>query len=452
MLGLATEDEVLLDTQARAILMELTVPITSTEIITHFKTCNTSKQLAILQASVINIRKSVETLTKQRTLKFKDRKTTWSGSHNKKLNTFLGHVLGSSPLQNLLFVNEQLKCVSKTVPRVRERLDFVDSFGGKVGEGKFLLHTKGPSIIGGGRTEFDNPEACLSAMRACLERCVDWTEHVIVEDTRQRSFASTFSSTEAQDYGTVKLVNLLCTLRIPFQGTEYWVPSNCSSLRHILSDGNPPRIKVMSQAQTLALAQAQVQARTLSIAQARLQALQPRLMTDTDPVFLTLYPVYAEYLRLVKVQLKQLVRNNHSNDLCPITVIPCCRIAPACSGETFCNKVVQNGSKLVICVECKMDLCAGGCGRIYHGNTPCTSTLDEATDAFIHETSKPCPQCRFQITKDTGCNHMTCPCHCEFCWTCGIELPRDAYGHYSTTMHFSDRFGIGANNGCSQFN
>jgi hypothetical protein len=47
---------------------------------------------------------------------------------------------------------------------------------------------------------------------------------------------------------------------------------------------------------------------------------------------------------------------------------------------------------------------------------------------------------------------MSCNCGCNFCWSCGVELPKDSRGFYSTEMHFRpDRFGIGREGGCVQF-
>ena len=33
--------------------------------------------------------------------------------------------------------------------------------------------------------------------------------------------------------------------------------------------------------------------------------------------------------------------------------------------------------------------------------------------------TKPCPKCKQAITKNHGCDHMTCPCGHEFYWSTG---------------------------------
>ncbi|KAF2876945.1 hypothetical protein BDV95DRAFT_465034, partial [Massariosphaeria phaeospora] len=46
---------------------------------------------------------------------------------------------------------------------------------------------------------------------------------------------------------------------------------------------------------------------------------------------------------------------------------------------------------------------------------------EEASKKLIKETAKKCPGCKWNIEKNTGCDHMTCKCSkCkhEFCWIC----------------------------------
>ena len=35
------------------------------------------------------------------------------------------------------------------------------------------------------------------------------------------------------------------------------------------------------------------------------------------------------------------------------------------------------------------------------------------------EKCKKCPKCAVWIMKNAGCNHITCRCGAEFCYTCG---------------------------------
>eukprot|EP00731_Ephydatia_muelleri_P020266 Em0012g1091a len=46
-------------------------------------------------------------------------------------------------------------------------------------------------------------------------------------------------------------------------------------------------------------------------------------------------------------------------------------------------------------------------------------TNDAANQSWLISMCKPCPQCKVQIEKNEGCNHMTCrKCRHEFCWIC----------------------------------
>ncbi|CAG9538006.1 unnamed protein product [Cercopithifilaria johnstoni] len=43
-----------------------------------------------------------------------------------------------------------------------------------------------------------------------------------------------------------------------------------------------------------------------------------------------------------------------------------------------------------------------------------------------------CPTCDKKITKETGCNKMTCPCGTFFCYVCNVALPKEnPYEHFS---------------------
>jgi hypothetical protein len=102
-----------------------------------------------------------------------------------------------------------------------------------------------------------------------------------------------------------------------------------------------------------------------------------------------------------------------------------------------------------------MDLCSGDCGRIYHGETDCTVTLDEASNIYMKNIKADCtcPGCKISFSRDGGCNHMSCQiCKTNFCYLCKNEFPKNEHGKYMITEHFSDNIiGQQYNSRCSQY-
>jgi len=114
----------------------------------------------------------------------------------------------------------------------------------------------------------------------------------------------------------------------------------------------------------------------------------------------------------------------------------------------FCDHT-QNGDPNQPMMKCEN----AECGRmycLYHSNAHDeTKTCDEYELSTAKETRmnemaiqemgdnvKPCPQCKFRIIKNGGCNHMKCvKCGCSFCWLCmnvieDEELPQ----HYKDPL------------------
>ena len=440
---IASEEEMNMNEEALALLNEIFQAHNNAELNNqlatllnkNFKKADSSEKLKRFMDLLTNMIDRSNCLKMQLKLKQKKRSPSFKNSYNITLNKFLGIVATDSILLHLLPLNEQLQFLSSKVPIVRKRVDFVNAAfaDNEIGSDGFLLHTEGPPQKGGGRTVFETPKDLLDALSACLESSVTWDD---VIDKSMLLLSQTWISTTDKQLGEIEFEisnpnrTLYMVLKIRFPGTDYWVQSDSPRLRHILCDGNPPR------------------------------KTKGTVLSESNKDFALLYPYYAEFLKLVKTTIFQIIKNSHVNPNCPYTIISCCRTSRVCNGNTLSLKyghsARHSNTKSLICGDCNMDLCLGGCGRIFHGETPCDVSFDEASAALINSTTKSCPNnsCGVHISKTEGCNHMTCRnCRTEFCWSCGEELPRDSHGHYSTAMHFSDeRFGVGRVGGCSQFN
>ena len=73
---------------------------------------------------------------------------------------------------------------------------------------------------------------------------------------------------------------------------------------------------------------------------------------------------------------------------------------------------------LTFCMHCKSSAAA-------HGSGPCAgpSRADEEAlvDLAAEQGWKRCPSCTTFVSLKSGCNHITCVCHHEFCFECGIK-------------------------------
>ncbi|KAK5658795.1 hypothetical protein OQA88_1607 [Cercophora sp. LCS_1] len=53
---------------------------------------------------------------------------------------------------------------------------------------------------------------------------------------------------------------------------------------------------------------------------------------------------------------------------------------------------------------------------------------DKASEQMIRKTSKKCPECKKDVHKFTGCNHITCVCGHEWCYICFAPFQRNEHG------------------------
>ncbi|KAK3394654.1 hypothetical protein B0H63DRAFT_53930 [Podospora didyma] len=53
---------------------------------------------------------------------------------------------------------------------------------------------------------------------------------------------------------------------------------------------------------------------------------------------------------------------------------------------------------------------------------------EKASENMIKKTSKKCPECKKDIHKYTGCNHITCVCRHEWCYLCFAAYQRNQHG------------------------
>ncbi|KAI8963299.1 hypothetical protein F5Y11DRAFT_319885 [Daldinia sp. FL1419] len=95
---------------------------------------------------------------------------------------------------------------------------------------------------------------------------------------------------------------------------------------------------------------------------------------------------------------------------------------PGCeSGQIHavgCSKAKCHGCKRNLCIRHNIPWHKGETCDEYDKRTRKQRKNDEASERHIKEMSKPCPGCKRNINKFTGCDHVTCICGHEWCWLC----------------------------------
>lgn len=87
------------------------------------------------------------------------------------------------------------------------------------------------------------------------------------------------------------------------------------------------------------------------------------------------------------------------------------------------------------CLVCEVLTC-GRCLGVFHPGRVCMAALLQGRDASVQDLLSEakmtvCTQCKAPVTKDAGCNHITCACGRHFCFLCGVTLDHlDPAAHY----------------------
>ena len=80
------------------------------------------------------------------------------------------------------------------------------------------------------------------------------------------------------------------------------------------------------------------------------------------------------------------------------------------------------------CKLCKKEFCLNCLGKVHKGE--CVSREIAAMQQAMG--MRRCPNCRYYILKDQGCDHITCICGFQFCYICNNNwsyphhCPRDS--------------------------
>ena len=90
---------------------------------------------------------------------------------------------------------------------------------------------------------------------------------------------------------------------------------------------------------------------------------------------------------------------------------------------------LENDNKYVYCIENKHKFCFN-CLKDWHGDKKCDDNIDKSFEKWRDSYKvKRCPNCKFFIEKNEGCNHITCKnCGYEFCWLCLSKYTSDHFG------------------------
>lgn len=420
----------------------------------HFS-CQTQKQydtlVKLIESSVGQIIKFEELSRKPNgSIKNRQKHSSLKKYFNESLNRLCQQLTPESELNSLLFLNQDLCLIAKRSPKFVKRTDVLQDIPLEYDEDKIIFKLCGS----GGRVGIEDSTHLLQCLLAYVESTTYKDLSIVTENKNvlhnrlPSSIAHTMKKQKPNKLFNQSNICAIVINDLPNKRTRFvlnikfpwhdkkktsYIPSDHSRIKHWLCDGNPPKTDFVNSFTTFEIGK---------------------------------YSKYVAFHNAITTKIKHLINDGYSDNTFNYMQLYCCRVEPPCN---CCNIVRKPGilnstdnigysyrktyAKKHNCVSCHMELCKGGCGRIYHGETACELTFDEATEAAISTLTRPCPQCQSNLEKNGGCNHMTCRCGCQFCWICMREFERNENGQYMITEHFRENdIGDGLGATCNQFN
>ncbi|KAI0100676.1 hypothetical protein GGR51DRAFT_349885 [Nemania sp. FL0031] len=97
------------------------------------------------------------------------------------------------------------------------------------------------------------------------------------------------------------------------------------------------------------------------------------------------------------------------------------------------GQIYSSGCEKAKCYACKHSSCArhdvpwhsGETCRDYDKRTHRQRKNRKLSEKHVRKTTKPCPGCKKDVNKYSGCDHITCVCGHEWCWLCFAAYTRD---------------------------
>lgn len=331
-------------------------------------------------------------------------------AYNSALNNIRNALAPDSLLNSLLFISDQYQLEEPTEPRTRTQIDIVtlDPISVDTRTVKIRLST--------GSIAFDNYDEAFRFLVCALEDATN-------DDLRVSASVITNIPNCFDVFFKNPLNQIDFSINIPVFHTDpntgkrtsekSVINTDSSKLMHVLFEGCPPNKR-------------------------DLRNIKSNNLTVFEQ---SKYDKFLTFKQLIRKKIYQLINAKYSDSSFDYVCISCVRSDPPCNHTQIeIRSTPENPLKLRTCEKCQMGLCVGGCGRVYHGETPCDVTLDEASELLIVSTSKLCPNetCGVAINKSAGCNHMTCTqCRTEFCFECGIEFTKNQHNNYMITDHYN---------------